>query len=148
MAQSLATLTVHICATAQNSDLDATGFGGLTYVQINNVGSVGEFGSSPNILTYDELGDTVVQKSKGLTNAGDPQLEVARNMDDTGQDHLRTAAAHATNAYAFKFVYPDGDIAYNRAVVGGPVRPNGRSEDFDLEVYTLGFTQAEVFVEA
>ena len=35
-----------------------------------------------------------------------------------------------------------------RGLVTGPKRPNGRNEDFNLEVYTLGLTQYEIIKEA
>ena len=146
MATSLAGVTIGICATAQPTALDASGYGALTYVAISNVGSIGEIGTTTNILTYDTLDTTVTQKAKGISNAGDPAIEVARDKTDAGQDALRTAAA-TSSIYAFKVTMANGDIFYNRGVVSGPTRPMGRNEDFDLEVFTLGLTQAEIVVE-
>lgn len=148
MANSLAGAVLAICSTAQNSDLDQTGFAALSYIDIGSVGSIGEMGTQTNILTYDTLDTTVIQKAKGMSNAGDPAIEVARDKADTGQDALRTAAASATDAYAFELTLANGDIIYNRGVVSGPTRPFGRNEDFDLEVFQLGLTQSEVVVEA
>lgn len=146
---------LYVCATAQPDELDRTEFEGLTWVQVGGVGSVGETGDNTNMLSYDTWDDAVVQKAKGMTNAGDPEIEVARDPDDAGQDILRTAAG--TNLYyAFKIEgtdKPDTNpaskptIRYNRGLVAGPREPNGRNEDFDLEIFTLGLVQKQIKVD-
>lgn len=144
-----------MCVTAQQIDLDATSFAALTWVQIKGVGSHGEAGTTTNILTYDTWDTDVVQKAKGMSDAGSPTIELARNHLDAGQDALRAAAGTNLN-YAFKIVgndKPNSDvdstptIIYNRGLVAGPTRPLGRNEDFDLEVFTLGLQQREVIVD-
>lgn len=141
---------VFICETPQPNDLDAAAFAGLTWVQIGHVGMVGESGTSENIVNYDELETDVIQKSKGLANAGDPQIEVARTPTDAGQVILKAAGA-TPDDYAMKFEdlgLPGftGSIYYNRGKITGPTRPNGRAEDFNVEVYTLAGNQREVVV--
>lgn len=144
---------VYISTTAQNSDLaNAAAYDALTYTEVGHVGAIGESGTQTNIVNYDELGTTVVQKQKGISDAGNPTIEVARDASDAGQDALR-AAALTTNNYAFKFVDNDsggtnGTTYYNRGLVTGPTRPNGRVEDFVLEVFTLGLQQLEIVKEA
>lgn len=144
-----------VCATPQPTDLDASGFAGLTYVLVGGVGNVGETGDNTNILSYDTWDDEVIQKAKGLTDAGSPEIEVARDPSDAGQDILR-AAARTNFYYAFKIVgtdLPDGNVSstptirYNRGLVAGPREPNGRNEDFDLEVFTLGLVQKQIKVD-
>jgi len=136
-----------ICVTPQNSDLDASGFAALTYVQISGVGSVGEYGITTNALTYDTWDSLVAQKAKGITNAGDPPVEVARSATDPGQIALRAAGLpNVFDNYAFKVERQDGTIEYLRGLVAGPTRPNGRNEDFDLETYTLMLNQVPLTV--
>lgn len=144
---------LYICTTAQETDLDQAGFAALTYVKIGDMGELGETGTSQNVLTYDTWAESVVRKAKGMKNAGDPDVEVARKPTDAGQIALRAAAKTNLN-YAFKIVRNDPatgggtpTIIYNRGLVAGPKRPNGRNEDFDLEVYTLGFQQEEIVVD-
>ena len=81
----------------QPDELNASEYAALTWVLVGGVGSVGETGDNTNMLTYPTWDDAVVQKAKGLTNAGDPDIEVARDPDDAGQAILRTAAG--TNFY-------------------------------------------------
>lgn len=155
MANSNAASKIYVCATAQNTDLDQAAFEALTWVEIKGIGSLGESGKMTNALQYPTWDTSVIQKAKGMTDAGSPELEVARLVSDAGQDVLRTAAVVGNNNnYAFKILRADGTTAtngtviYNRGLVMGPKRPNGRNEDFDLEVFTLAFQQEEIVVEA
>lgn len=139
---------------AQNDILADTDYAALTWLEVKAVGSMGETGTTTNLPTYDELATDVTQKGKGISNAGDPEVEVRRIGNDPGQEAMRAAALTSDN-YAFKYELNDmpsggtnGTIRYNRGVVTGPRSPNGRNEDFDLEIYALGLNQREIIVEA
>ena len=141
---------LYICATPQPAALSQAQFEALAWVQIVGLGSHGETGTSSNILTYDTWDQSVVQKYKGLDDAGSPEIELMRYPFDAGQILLRQAATTKFN-YAFKLEKPDkqvptgtGTIVYNRGIVAGPRRPNGRNEVFDLEMFTLGLNQVEI----
>jgi hypothetical protein len=142
----------YISTTAQNEDLDdhpTTGFPGLTYTQVLKVGSIGEYGISTNIVTYDTLDQDVIEKGKGLTNAGDPAIEVAELLADPGQIAMRAAGAVAVkDNYAFKIERTDGTVEYLRGLVTGPVTPGGRNEDFRLNVFTLALNQVPLKIAA
>ncbi len=153
MANTQKDVKFFICTTPQPSDLDQAAFEALTWVEVKSVGKVGETGLSTNIVTYDTLDTDVTQKGKGVSNAGDPDVEVARIYNDPGQVALRNAAKTNFN-YAFKLERNDAPdatftnrIEYNRGLVTGPKRPNGGVEDFDLEIFSLGLQQREVVVE-
>lgn len=141
-------------AKPQATDLDAAGFAALTWLEVKAVGSVGETGTQTNIVSYDTLGTDVTLKGKGISNGGDPEIEVARIPTDPGQIQMR-AAANTRNSYAFKYEQDDritpttgkGTTFYNRGLITGPRHPNGRNEDFVLEIYQLGLNQKEVVVE-
>ena len=152
MANTQKDVLLYISTTAQPDDLQDYQFEALVWTKISQVGMLGESGSSTNILSYDTLDTDVTQKAKGITNAGDPQIEVARVYNDAGQIALRAAALTNFN-YAFKQVRNDAPeenwtdtVIYNRGLVTGPTRPNGRNEDFDLEIFTLALQQREVVV--
>lgn len=143
---------VYICTTPKPSNLTQEQYEALSWVEIGNVGSIGESGTNTNVLSYDELDTDVTQKQKGISNAGDPVIECARNPTDAGQVALR-AAALTKFYYAVKIEDEDkpstdysNTIYYNRGLVTGPVRPNGRNEDFILERFTVGIVQAEIVV--
>lgn len=139
-----------ISTTPQPAALDehaATGYPSLTYTQVRGVGSIGETGIQTNPLTYDTMDEDVVDKAKGMTNAGDPEVECKRIAADPGQIALRAAGAITVKQpYAFRIVDQDGTIHYNRGLVMGPRRPGGRNEDFELEVFTLALVQVEIVV--
>lgn len=142
----------YICTTPQATDLTQEQYEALTWVEVGNVGSIGETGTNTNIVSYDELSTETLQKQKGISNAGDPPVECARNDTDAGQIAMRAAAA---TKYFYATKTEDNDapsadytnsIYYNRGLITGPVRPNGRNEDFILEVFTLGLVQKEIVV--
>ena len=144
---------VYVCATPQNAALDLAGYQALAWVEIDGIGEVGEMGTTTNILTYDQWNTDVVDKGKGMSNAGDPTVEAARIPADPGQQIMR-AIALQPHKYAFKIVKNDpailggaGTTIYTRGLVTGPARPMGRNEDFDLEIYTLGLVQREIVVD-
>lgn len=134
--------------------LDLAAFEAIaSWIEVGNVGSIGQTGTDTNMVSYDELSTDVTQKQKGISNAGDPEIEVARNPTDVGQIALRAAAATRYN-YAFKIEDADAPeagwsntIYYNRGVVSGPFRPNGRNEDFILETFRLGLNQKEIVAD-
>lgn len=153
-ANANAASRLFVCATPQNVDLSQADYEALTFTEIKAVGSRGEMGKTTNILTYDTWDTKVIQKAKGMTDAGTVALELARIANDPGQLILRAAGAVGNNNnYAFMELRADGltpdtgTRIYNRGLVGGPTRPGGRNEDFDLENFTLGFQQEEIVVD-
>lgn len=142
----------YISTTAANEDLDdhiTLGFPGLTYVQVKGVGALGEVGLSTNIVNYDTWDTIVISKAKGMTDAGSPDVEMLRIVDDPGQIAMRAAGAPTNNNnYAFKEELQDGTTRYFRGLVTGPKHPGGRNEDFDLNVFSLGLNQPPLDVAA
>lgn len=156
MGNSMAGSKVYMVAAAHSLPMpaNAAAWAALTWVEIKGVGNMGEIGTKENSLSYPLWGQSVDDKAKGRANAGDPTLEVMRDTTDPGQDALR--AAGLTNLhYVFKVERNDkltgggtNTLIYNRGLVFGPARPQGGSEDFDVEVFTLGFdTQREFIVD-
>lgn len=141
---------VSICATPQSADLaDAAAFAALVYLPINNVGRFGAVGRNQNMLSY-PVWNGAIAKAKGNLDGGSPELEVGRDTADAGQDALR-AAGLVNLPYAFVVEMNDkltvggtNTKRYYRALVAGPSRTQGQSEDFDVEVFTLGVVQIEV----
>lgn len=138
---------------SQAVGLNQAAFEALDWTQVKHIGSITEMGTQENIVNYDELETDVIQKSKGLANAGDPTVECARTPGDNGQKAMRAAGLTKLN-YAFKITdddIPSGGTTpttyYNLGMVTGPTRPGGRAEDFILEVFTLALNQREIVVD-
>lgn len=136
-----------------DSDLNQAAFEALTYVEIGDAGMIGDIGSTSNIINYDTLNTDVSQKNKGVTNAGDPQVEVARDYNDPGQVLMRAYADTKFN-YAFKVINDDapsvsfnGSITYLRGMVASATEVGGRVDDFDLETYNLALNQRPLRVD-
>lgn len=152
MANTNKNRKVYICATAQVPGLIQSDYEGFTWVEVQHVGNVGESGSKDNIVNYDELATDVLQKNKGITNAGDPMIECARVPTDAGQIVLR-ACGRTLNYFAMKITDDDAPVGYNPTtyynlgLIVGPVRPNGRNESFNLEQFTMGCIQREIVVD-
>lgn len=143
----------YVCATPQPTNLTKEQFEALSWVEVKNVGSLPESGLTTNIVSYDTIDTQVTQKQKGISNAGDGTLELARIGDDPGQVILRTAGAPTNKQYyATKRELTDAapgqsnTIYYNRGIIAGPAHPGGRNEDFILETFTFGNVQPEVVV--
>ncbi len=142
-----------ICATPQAADLTQTGYEALTWVEINNIVTLPDFGVTDNIVTQDYVNTDVSQKQKGFRMASDTEVVVGRLPSDAGQVALRAAAATRTN-YALKLESSDSPnpstttntIRYSRGVIGGPNFTGGGGEDFDNETFQIGLNQIPIVV--
>ena len=130
----------YISTETATDDMDETALEALTWTEVSNVGKVGTYGFDTNIVTYPTLGDVFQKKAKGITNAGDPEVEMAQNPGDPGQEAMAAAGAANQDAYAFKYEKSNGVTDYMVGVVTGPTEPGGGNEDFVLSVYTLALT--------
>lgn len=140
---------IFVSTTAENTALTPAEFELLSYTEIKFVGNIGQFGIDTNVLSYPLLGEVVMQKQKGMTDAGDVAVECARKDSDAGQLAMRVAGApDYYDAHAFRVINQDGSIDYLRGLVMGPVSPGGGNEDFDLHTYTVALIQAPEHIDA
>ncbi|NLS03623.1 hypothetical protein HGP14_09655 [Rhizobium sp. P32RR-XVIII] len=150
---TLAGAKVSISTAAVTLPLDATGFAALTFTPVGSVGNLGDYGASPNMVNYNTLDTEVTSKAKGVEDAGELSIEVARIFDDVGQIAMRAAAATKFN-YAIKIEYADAPtedwsntVMYAAGPVSGPQMLGGSTDDFIRESYTVAFTdQRPIFV--
>jgi hypothetical protein len=88
----------------------ASAYSGLSYTEIGEVESIGEFGDQASTITFTSLGDARVRKRKGVRDAGDLNVVVANDPRNAGQ--IAMIAAQATEfTYAFKIVLADAPDA-------------------------------------
>ena len=132
-----------ISPVANNANMSELDFLAINdWIQVSNMGSVGDYGIDTNILSYDSTDTLVARKSKGISNAGDPEFEFARDDSDAGQQAMDVAGAPSLfDAYPFKVEKQDGATDYLRGLVSGPKTPGGRNEDFDVVMYMLALNQ-------
>jgi hypothetical protein len=133
---------------AQNTDLDESGFNGISsWVEIPNVGNIGDTGVDQNMVSYPIWGSALAVQLKGSATGAQAEIRVL-DVDSNGLNALKAAAAVTNlNNYAFKIEWPDGSIEFNRGVVGAPSYSKGANEDFSEAVFTLALNQEPVFSE-
>lgn len=155
MANTMSGGKFFISATPQNEDLTEQQYEAILWVNVPGIGNHGETGNQQNVVGHDTWDLLFQQKAKGIANAGNPEVEIARIPGNAGQASFRAAAAARNpNNYAFKIERNDAPVGgqptkiYNRGVVTGPRTQHGRNENFDLELYTLGLVQEQITVEA
>ncbi len=135
---------VSISTTPQNDDLTGTspGFAGLTYTPIANVGNIGAYGFTTNMVTYPVMDRAVALKAKGNTDGGNLTIQCADKPGDPGQVAARAAAnPNSQDNYVFRIQFANGGIHYVRGPMGGPNHPGGGNEAFVVNEYTVGVNE-------
>lgn len=139
---------VSISTTAQNADLDESGFEGLAYIEVPNLGTHGDTGVTQNLVSYNTWDRIVACKRKGQATAQDFTLEFL-DAPSAGMAAMEAAGAPGNiDAYAIKTEWPDGSVEYNRGVITGPVLMKGSNEDFKRAQFTVGAQQVPIRVDA
>lgn len=143
---------VSISTTSVDKDAILAVVAALTYSEIGSVGNLGDYGVSPNNVSYNTLGRALTVKSKGVQDGGDAQIEVAYIFDDVGQLQLRTAAATKFN-WCLKIEYEDAPgedwsntIVYLKGIISGPLKLGGGPDDFHREQFTMGVNALPITV--
>ncbi|MDM9594653.1 hypothetical protein QU617_15170 [Pseudomonas guariconensis] len=91
---------------------------GLTYVEVGEVESIGDYGDTINDVTFAGLAQGRAKHLKGLADAGTSELVVAFDADDAGQLKLVEAFLDRSRYdYPIKIVYVDGETDYFAAKV-------------------------------
>lgn len=109
--------TLAISATAPATE-NATGFGAVTYTDVGEVVSIGEYGAISNLVTHNPLADRKTYKFKGSYNNGSLAVNLAKAVSDAGQVILAAAGAPTNDAdYTFEVTLSDGSIQYFTAKV-------------------------------
>jgi hypothetical protein len=138
----------YISTTAQNEDLTLAEFQALVYIEVPNLGNLGDTGITQNIVSYELWGRSTTCKGKGIATANDVDAEFL-DVDSPGMDAMEAAASSINqNNYPFKIEWPSGSAEYNRGLVTGPTLLKGGNEDFKRVSFSLGLQQAAVRVPA
>lgn len=124
-----------------------------SWTEIGLVESLGEFGDQSSTVNFASLSDGRQRKAKGIRDAGDLALTVARDATDPGQAALIAAEA-SSNKFAFKVVYPDrltpsgtDGVDYFRALVMSKRGNVGNADNVIRRAFTLGIDSAIVSVD-
>lgn len=144
MSQTKIGTTIQICATAQPTDLDQSGFEALTYVAAPvNVVTFPSFGIDENIVSQDYADGGLTKHSKGFKRGQQSSLIFGDLAGDTGQAAFHTASA-TRSSFALKMTSADGSIRYTRALIGEPTFTGGEGEAFDNFEFPIAIQQKPI----
>lgn len=99
---------------------DITGFAALSFVDVSDVVTLGEFGGSSQVVSFIGLTDVVEQKFKGSFNAGSMSINVGNDLTDAGQVVLSAGAKPTDNTiHSVKVTFPNTLVVYFTCIVTG-----------------------------
>lgn len=129
----------------QNTDLDASGFGALSYTEIPDVGNVGDTGASQQINTYETWGNNLTIKQKGVASGQSVEIRVLNDTSSNGLTALKAAAAVTDqNNYVFRVTWNSGAVEYLRGIVHSKRFTKGNVGNFREFYVTLDLNQEPV----
>lgn len=121
-----------------------------TYVLIDGIRTIGNFGDTFSTISVDEVGDGRTRKAKGVANAGTMELTCSRRINDAGQIAM-VAAAESPAAFNFKIELPNGDgtfeTNYVSALVMSKAKGLGGPNDTQTRTFTLEVNEAPIEIE-
>lgn len=79
------------------------------YVEIKNVGNLGDLGRQFANVTLEEVDSGYTKELKGTESFPPFELVLNRNDTDPGQDDVREASANRNSLYPFRLVENDGE---------------------------------------
>lgn len=112
---------------------------GLTYVEVGEIESIGDYGDEDQDVTFTALADGRVRHLKGASDAGTTQITVGLDAGDAGQ--IAMAAAKKSRSrydYPFKVVYVDGETDYFAGKVMSDRKANIENSDVVRRNYSVG----------
>lgn len=144
--------TVSICATAQASALDQTGFEALTFIEAGKVVEHGSIEPSTGDSAQNYWGLEPTQHQKGHLDVGGSSITFGYDPDDTGHDAFDTAAA-SREFYATKIELNDNPsgttntIVYLRGYIAYPGIQMGEGEAFFNKTFSTMYNQVPIVVK-
>ena len=105
---------------AEPATYDIADFGALTFVEVGDIETMGEFGGRSQVIEFTGIKDIVTQKFKGSFNAGSMSVGLGKNVTDAGQALLVAGAIPSENGvHSVEFKDAAGDIVYFTCIVTG-----------------------------
>lgn len=153
-AQSGAKVFIATGATATTPQTNEAGYAALTWLEVKEVESFGEYGDQSNDITFTSLGDARTRHLKGSRDAGSFDIVCANDPLDAGQ--IAMIAAEATKfTYNIKVEYLDkadandtSSIDYMGCKVLSARKSGGSVDDVTKRTFMLGINTAIIEVPA
>lgn len=114
MAKQVNTGVLFSVSAGQPATFDAVGYAALTYTDVGEVLSIGEFGGTADEVQSQPLATGVTEFFRGFIQYGNPSLGLERDVDDAGQAIVQSHFDGADSGAAFsaKVTMPDGEAVY------------------------------------
>ena len=121
-----------------------------TYVLIDGIRTIGNFGDTAQVITVDEVSDGRTRKAKGTSNAGTMELTCSKRSLDPGQIALDAAAA-SQDSFNINIELPQGDGTFETTYLTALVMSNpvglGGPNDTQTKTYSLELNEAPLTVD-
>lgn len=118
---------------------------GLTYVEVGEIESIGDYGDEDSDVTFTALSDGRVRHLKGASDAGTTTLTVGIDRDDAGQIAMADAKrSRSRYDYPFMIKYEDGDIDYFVGKVMSDRKATVENSTILMRNYSIGIN-SEVY---
>jgi len=129
---------------------DAAGYQALTFAAVGEVGDLGEFGGTREVVTFTPVDTGIVAKRPGSIDYGQMTLQIARDATDTGQIALQSAldGAEAGNVHSFELVDRNGDTLFYTGIVSSFTYNAGSANTMFGGSCTIDLTSKPLPVEA
>ena len=114
--RSSAGSSIAIATTSGVVTYDAAGFGAKTYVTIDEVTSISDFGATYNKIEHLPLATRTKKKLKGSREPGSITIDFAMDEASVGQLQLETAS-ESDASWAIRITNQSGSIKYFTAQV-------------------------------
>lgn len=114
------------------TDLASMKAAGITYTEIGELISIGDYGDSVSDVSYTALASSRTTHLKGVQDGGTTDLTIAYDAGDAGQDALVAAKDDRSGyyyLYPIKVVYVDGQTDYFAVAVQGIKKKPGSGND-------------------
>jgi len=126
------------------------GYEALTYVAVGEVGDLGEFGGTREVVTFTPVSTGIVAKRPGSINYGQMSLQIGRDAADVGQIALQSAldGAESGNVHSFELVDRNGDKLFYTGIVSSFTYNAGSANTIFGGSCTVDLTSKPLAVEA
>lgn len=120
MSNVFTTLGTTLAVVAgEPATFDQAGYEALTYQAVGEVGDLGEFGGTREVVTFTPVDTGIVAKRPGSIDYGEMTLQIARDASDAGQTALQNAldGSEEGNVHSLRLTDRNGDKIYFTAIV-------------------------------
>lgn len=129
---------------------DAVGYGALTYQSVGEIGDLGEFGGTREVVTFTPIDTGIVAKRPGSIDYGEMSLQIARDASDLGQQALQDAldGANAGDVHSFEVTDRNGDKLFFTGIVSSFTYNAGSANTIFGGNCTINLTSQPIAVAA